>query len=174
MKASHQRLRRLYRPAETRLLFIGEAPPTSGRFFYRKDSGLYRAIQDAFRMIDLSITDDRFLGIFQKAGCYLIDACAEPVDHLDARSRRAARLASEPSLGRRISRLQPAVIVILLQSIQGNVRRATEHAGWYGEIINLPYPGRWARHREMFLRVLVPELQNRLGSELRRITNCRV
>jgi hypothetical protein len=74
MKNSHERL---YRPAETRLLFIGEAAPASGRFFYRRDSGLYRAIRDAFRALDPSMTDERFLAIFEKAGCYLIDACVE-------------------------------------------------------------------------------------------------
>jgi hypothetical protein len=165
MKMSRERLRRRYRPAEIRLLFVGEAPPASGRFFYRQDSGLYRAIRDAFCAIDPSVTDDRFLGIFQRTGCYLIDACAEPVDHLDPQSRRAACLAGEKSLGRKIRRLQPAAIVILLQSIQGNVRRAVEHVDWRGEIIDVAYPGRWARHRENFMRVLVPKLRDRLGSE---------
>lgn len=163
MKASHERLRRRYQPAEIRLLFVGEAPPASGRFFYRQDSGLYRAIRDAFCSVDPLATDDRFLRTFQKAGCYLIDACAEPVDHLDSRSRRAACLASEPFLSRRISRLQPAAIVILLRSIQSNVRRAAECAGWRGSIFDLPYPGRWLRHREMFLRTLAPQLKDRLG-----------
>jgi hypothetical protein len=59
-----ERLRRRYRPARVRLLFIGESPPASGRFFYRQDSGLYGAIRDAFRGIDPSITDETFLGIF--------------------------------------------------------------------------------------------------------------
>jgi hypothetical protein len=95
---------------------------------------LYRAIRDAFCLIDPSVTDDRFLEIFQKAGCYLIDACAEPVDHLDTRSQRAACVASEPFLGRKISRIQPAGIVTLLRSIQGNVRRAADRAEWHGLI----------------------------------------
>jgi hypothetical protein len=167
MKTSHERLRRLYRPAEIRLLFIGEAPPASGRFFYWQDSGLYRAIRDAFCAINPSVTDDRFLEIFQKAGCYLIDACTQPVDHLDARSRRAACLGSEPFLSRRINQLRPAAIVILLRSIQNNVLRAADRAGWRGSIIDLPYPGRWARHREMFLRSLVPQLKDRLSLEPR-------
>lgn len=127
---------------------------------------MYRAIRDAFCAIDPSVTDDRFLGIFQESGCYLIDACAEPVDHLDPRSRRDARLASEPSLGRRIRQLHPATIVTLLRSVQNNVRRAAERTGSHGAIIDLPYPGGWARHREIFLRTLVPQLKVRLGSEV--------
>src|SRR4029079_4292792 len=66
-----EHLRRRYLPTDIRLLFIGESPPASGRFFYCRDSGLYRAIRDAFRILDPSITDDGFLGIFQAAGCYL-------------------------------------------------------------------------------------------------------
>jgi hypothetical protein len=56
--------------------------------------------------------------------------------------------------------------VILLRSIQENVQRAIEQAGWRGAIVELPYPGRWARHREIFLHALVPQLKDRLGSAL--------
>ena len=159
MEDKHERLRRRYRPERIRLLFIGESPPASGRFFYRRDSGLYRAIRDTFRMIDPSITDDTFLGVFQNSGCYLIDACARPVDHLDARSRRAACLAGELRLTQTFRRLQPAAIVTLLKSIRDNVRRAAAVAGCPGPILELPYPGRWASHREIFHEGLVPRLQ---------------
>lgn len=168
MQASRERLRRRYRPDEIRLLFIGESPPASGRFFYCRDSGLYRALRDAFHALDPSIGDDRFLDCFQEAGCYLIDACADPVDHLPAPLRRAARLASEPALARSIARLHPAAIAILLRSIQGNVRRAADRAGWHGPIIELPYPGRWARHRQQFLRALRPELKTLLDGRFAR------
>lgn len=156
---SRERLRRQYRPAHVRLLFIGESPPASGRFFYRRDSGLYRAIRDAFQIIDPSLTDETFLDIFQRRGCYLIDACAAPVDHLDASSRRAACLAGEPALTRRIRDLEPAAIVTLLRSIRDNVERAASRAGWSGQILHLPYPGRWASHRRIFHEGLVPQLQ---------------
>jgi hypothetical protein len=154
-----ERLRRRYRPECVRLLFIGESPPASGRFFYRRDSGLYRAIRDAFRVIDSSITDDTFLEIFRHSGCYLIDACAAPVDHLEAQSRRAACLASEPVLTRRIRHLQPAAIVTLVKSIRDNVTRAADNARWSGPILDVPYPGRWASHRKIFLERLAPHLE---------------
>jgi len=153
------RLRARYRPARVQLLFIGEAPPASGRFFYQGDSGLYRAIRDAFRAIDESITDAEFLCVFQAAGCYLIDACPYPVDHLDLASRRAACLASEPLLCRTIKKLKPQLIVTMLRSIQGNVERAAFRADWHGQILDLPYPGRWFQHRDVFLAKLVPELK---------------
>lgn len=158
-ETGRERLRRRYRPAEVRLLFIGESPPASGRFFYQRDSGLYRAFRDAFLGADPSITEDGFLASFQGSGCYLIDTCVDPVDHLDPRSRRAACLAAEPSLARQIRSLQPASIVTLLKSIRDNVRRAAADAGWSGPILEVPYPGRWATHRKIFLEALTPQLE---------------
>jgi hypothetical protein len=38
-----EHLRKHYRPDRVRILFVGESPPASGRFFYQADSGLYRA-----------------------------------------------------------------------------------------------------------------------------------
>jgi hypothetical protein len=159
-RASRERLRHRYRPADLRLLFIGEAPPASGRFFYHGDSGLYRAMREAFQIIDPAITDDNFLAAFQSYGCYLIDLCPTPVDRLDLQSRRAACLASEPSLARTIARLQPPVIATLVRSIRSNVACAAARANWTGALIDLPYPGRWLRHKEIFLETLVPQLRS--------------
>lgn len=166
MKDTRERLRQRYRPARLRLLFVGESPPASGRFFYQRDSGLYRAIRDAFRLVDPSINGDTFLETFQNSGCYLIDVCASPVDHLDARSRREACLASEPRLSRKIRQLEPDAIVTLLTSIQDNVRRAAARAGWRGPILEVPYPGRWVRHRKVFLEAVVPRLEQLLSGRL--------
>src|SRR5277367_4761993 len=94
-RSRRERLRRRYLPVRVRLLFIGEAPPASGRFFYQEDSGLYRAIRAAFQAADPSISDEGFLSLFQDSGCYLIDACGQPVDRLGPASRRAVCLANE-------------------------------------------------------------------------------
>ncbi len=125
-KPQRERLRRRYRPTEVRLLFIGESPPASGRFFYQGDSGLYRAIRNVFHAAYPSIAGADFLPLFQASGCYLIDACLEPVDRLDRVSRRAACQAGERSLSRNIAKLQPRAIVTLLRSIQDNVERGQQ------------------------------------------------
>jgi len=151
-----ERLRCRYRPEAVRLLFIGEAPPASGRFFYRGDAGLYRAMRGAFQMADPSIAEETFLKAFMDAGCYLIDLCRKPVDDLDARSRRAAHLAGEEALSRALVQLRPLTIATLLRSIEGNVARAALRAQWSGGVIHLPYPGRWLRHQEIFVRDIVP------------------
>jgi len=139
-----------------RILFVGEAPPASGRFFYRRDSGLYRAIRDAFREVDPGLSDESFLGAFRAAGCYLIDACPRPVDRLGRRARIAAVRASERGLCRAIRRLRPDSIVTVVRSISSTVERAAAGAGWRGPRVVLPYPGRWSRHRARFLELLVP------------------
>jgi hypothetical protein len=153
---NRETLRRKFLPKRTRILFIGESPPASGRFFYRADSGLYRAVRNLFHTADSSITDSNFLLRFQECGCYLIDACTDPVDNLEPKARRAACLAGEPSLSRRIRSLQPEMIVSLVRSIRGNIERAAAKADWHGPLIDVPYPGRWIRHREIFTAKLLP------------------
>ena len=156
---SSEELRLAFRPARLRLLFVGESPPASGRFFYRRDSGLYRAMRDAFRVVDPSLNEETFLPVFQKSGCYLVDLCPEPVDHLDLKSRRAACRANEESLAKAIAQLHPPMIATLLRSIEGNVRRAASLAGGNQSFLHLPYPGRWLRHRTAFIESLVPVIR---------------
>jgi hypothetical protein len=58
--AARERLRRRYLPDQVRMLFIGEAPPASGRFFYQADSGLYRAIRRTFVRVFPTIGKEDF------------------------------------------------------------------------------------------------------------------
>ena len=158
-RRQREHLRQEFRPAAVRLLFIGESPPASGRFFYRRDSGLYRAMLEVFQVIDASITDSTFLTVFQESGCYLFDLCSEPVDHLGARARRDACRLAERNLSRVIDRLQPAMIATLLRSIESNVLASIAAAHWRGSLLHLPYPGRWKRHQEAFVYELVPTIR---------------
>jgi hypothetical protein len=153
-KVSREELRQSFRPATVRVLFIGESPPASGRFFYARDSGLYRAMRDAFQAADASVGEENFLAVFQASGCYLVDLCADPVDRMEAKARRAACAAAEESLARLITELRPATIGVLLRSIGQNVANAIARAGWQGETIPMPYPGRWARHRKAFIDIV--------------------
>lgn len=160
-----ERVRRKYRPRKVRILFIGEAPPASGRFFYNEDSGLYRALREVFQSVLPSLTDEAFLPGFQKSGCYLIDLCGRPVDKLSSKARRRICSQSEPKLAAAIRSLHPQVIVVLVRSIAVNVRRAESLANWSGEHLEVPYPGRWHHHRSRFLRALIPFLRRKLSSE---------
>jgi hypothetical protein len=160
-------LRRRFQPAYVRLLFIGESPPASGRFFYQADSALYRAVLAAFLAYDCSFDGGNFLAKFQRcrvlpAGCCLVDLCSEPVDQLALSERRAACRAAEGALASTIARLRPSGIVTVVRSVEANVERAILSARRQGTLIRLPHPGRWSRHRSQF----VGELTQHLGQQL--------
>jgi hypothetical protein len=160
--AKRERLRERCRPRRCESLFVGEAPPASGRFFYRADSGLYRAIRDTFSAAFPCMRSAQFLDFFRSLGCYLVDLCGSPVDGMNLRSRRRICLAGEARLSRRIRQLRPKIIVTVVRSIGINVRRAEQHANWSGPHFELPYPGRWHRYRGEFRRKLVPVLRANL------------
>jgi hypothetical protein len=159
---ANEALRRRYRPKRVRLLLVGEAPPASGRFFYRANSGLYRAMQGAFLRAFPSLQPANFLQSFQDLGGYLFDLCAVPVDRLPNRERRQVCLASEARLCRALQALRPEIIITIVQSIAPIVRSAQQAARWHGAAIELPYPGRWKAHRLAFEAGLVPVLRNEL------------
>ena len=151
-------LRRQYRPERVRILFVGEAPPVSGRFFYRRDSGLYRALRVTFFAAFPALPKDEFLEAFRDFGCYLVDLCGQPVDHLSRGKRISICCAGEARLARTIRTLRPMVIIALVRSIRASVIRAQMMAGWSGVHLELPYPGRWKHHRIEFQRQLEPVL----------------
>jgi len=152
-------LREQYRPERVRILFVGEAPPVSGRFFYRGDSGLYRALRDTFIAAFPALPKDEFLEAFRDFGCYLVDLCGQPVDHLPHRKRTAICYEGEVPLARAIRILRPMVIITLVRSIRANVLRARAMADWSGMHLELPYPGRWKHLRTEFQRQLEPVLK---------------
>jgi hypothetical protein len=164
---ARERLRRRYRPDEMKILFVGEAPPASGRFFYQADSGLYRAIRQTFVAAFPLLEDAEFLESFRDLGCYLVDLCGMPVDRMAPLERTRACVAGEVRLGRAIRRLRPRIMITLVRSITANVARARVRAGWTGVHLELPYPGRWHAHRIIFERELVPVLRREVGKRAR-------
>lgn len=160
--AARERLRRRYQPARVRMLFVGESPPASGRFFYRADSGLYRAIRRTFLSAFPDLKDADFLESFRKLDCYLVDLCGNPVDNMPGKQRRFACAQGEVRLAAIIRRFNPEVIVTVVRSIAANVERAQARTRWPGTHIELPYPGRWKTHRVAFEQALGPVLRRTL------------
>jgi hypothetical protein len=163
---ARERLRNRYRPACIRILFVGESPPASGRFFYQADSGLYRAVRETFVQAFPLLKNTEFLDSFRALGCYLIDLCGEPVDKLTPTTRRYTCQIGEKRLAQKIRALRPQAIVTVVRSIRANVKRAQEDAGWTGRHLELPYPGRWHRHRAKFRRLLVRFLRQTLSNKM--------
>jgi hypothetical protein len=160
-----ERLRRSYRPRKARILFVGESPPASGRFFYHADSGLFRAIREAFVKAFPDLRKADFLKSFRNVGCYLVDLCDRPVDHLSPNVRRKLCLAGEPRFSKSLRSLRPAIVIVVIRSIARNVQRSERQAAWSGRHVELPYPGRWIRHRTAFIRQLVPILRRSFPSQ---------
>jgi hypothetical protein len=158
-----ERLRRSYRPAHVRILFVGESPPASGRFFYQADSGLYRAIRNTFRAAFPALPKDDFLHSFQTLGCYLVDLCGKPVDRLNSEKRKQACRDGEARLARTLKELRPQIVITVLRSISANVRSAQASADWKGLYVELPYPGRWKEHRIAFEDTRKPVLRKELA-----------
>jgi hypothetical protein len=166
VKNNRERLRESYRPQRVRVLFIGEAPPASGAFFYRRDSGLFRALSTTFEEALPRLRGRDFLAAFRGLGCYLVDLCGRPVDRLGPRERREARRMGEARLADAMRRLRPLAIVVLLRSIDENCARAAEASAWSGVRIVVPYPGRWVHWREEFRKILVPVLRRWMRDEV--------
>jgi len=160
--ATRERLRRRYRPARVQVLFVGESPPASGRFFYQRDSGLYRAVRSAFVKAFPQLDGTDFLEAFRDLGCYLVDLCATPVNRLDRKPRQQACLKGEAQLCGALDRLRPKVVVTLVRSIAPSVQRAQARAGWQGQQVTLRYPGRWKHHQAAFEREIIPLLRKQL------------
>jgi hypothetical protein len=154
VKHLRERLRQHYRPHQVRLLFVGEAPPASGRFFYKANSGLYRAIQDVFTRVFPTVQNEGFLDSFCYLGCYLVDLCGTPVDRLNNKQREKARIKAEVRLSQILKDTAPKILINVVKAISINVRRALELADWRCVCIDLPYPGRWKHHRIEFERGL--------------------
>jgi hypothetical protein len=159
---SRELLRRSYRPKRVRVLFVGEAPPASGRFFYQEDSGLFRAIRHAFVGAFPRLREPDFLESFCALHCYLVDLCEIPVDRLSSRQRIRARRDSEARFAKSLKQLRPEIIVTVVRGIAENVERSQGLANWSGLHIKLPYPGRWHHHRNAFVQTLIPVLRKNL------------
>jgi hypothetical protein len=161
--AAKESLRKRYRPDAVQILFVGESPPASGRFFYQADSGLYRALRDTFVAAFPALREREFLESFRSLGCYLVDLCGQPVDQMTRKARQCVCHAGEVRLSRKVRQLRPKIVVTVVRSIGGNVRRAEERASWSGIHVELPYPGRWHHYRAEFRRKLVPMLRKHLA-----------
>lgn len=141
-----ERQRRLYRPEQVRVLFIGESPPAGGTFFYDANSKLYRVTREAFEAaIPALRRKPDFLTAFQHLGCYLEDLALVPVNGLRDDERKQACAEGIAPLARRIKTNRPLVVTLVIKRIERPARDALTRAG-LGDlpIQKLPFPGRHA------------------------------
>jgi hypothetical protein len=74
-----------YRPATITVLFIGEAPPAGGTFFYYANSQVYRYVREV--LSPAWGNPEHFLSAFAERGYYLDDLVLTPVDGIPMRDR---------------------------------------------------------------------------------------
>lgn len=124
-------LRAHYRPERVKVLFVGEAPPAGGAFFYAKNSQVYRYLEEALR--SHFGRPDSFLKAFRERGYFLDDLTLEPIGTVPPRERNRILKQNIPSLAQRIAEYQPQIIVTILKRIFPYVEEAKFLAG-----VNIP------------------------------------
>lgn len=163
--SANEALRQRFRPHRIRLLLIGESAPAGGTFFYRGNSRLFEATQEAFTSVvgRAFVNPGAFLDFFQSVGFYLDDLCLIPINGLDDFQREAERLAAVSPLAARVRSAEPESIVVVMKAIQTHVARAVNEAGLTSvPLAALPFPGR-PQHRVTYVanlsRILEPLLR---------------
>jgi hypothetical protein len=157
--ADFEVLRAYYRPERVRVLFVGESLPAGGTFFFNGDSNLARYTCKAFAKA-LGTPDDvrSFPSVFRDQGCYLIDLCAVPVNHLSGPEKKAARVAGIPALACELHKHRPVAVVVVMKAIEKHVVRALVQAGMsHVPVSVLPFPAfRWQQKYVHDLSALLP------------------
>ena len=110
-----EELRKDWNPKNVRVrikvLFVGESPPKSGRFFYNRNSVLYYATFCAFSRV-FRITEPEFLEFFQKSGCYLYDVLKVPRQKITDVDKSTLNQAKE-DLKNFIRNTRPDVVIVI-------------------------------------------------------------
>ena len=141
-------IRKSYQPEKIRLLFIGESPPASGKFFYVK-SGMTTFTQKAFeRALNKSFADTpSFLDFFQSKGCYLDDMTEVPVNAMAKGEREAILMAEVMGLSKRLEEYGPEAVIVVMKRIEPYVRLAIDLAQINCPVHVLLFPGQGQQNK---------------------------
>lgn len=154
-------LRKFYKPDLIKLLFIGESPPASGKFFYHKGSMTTFTSRAFEKVFDRVFSDtSSFLRFFQHSGCYLEDICLEPVDKSPPKERAMMLKDAIEYFSSRLKEYSPEAIVIVLKRIESHVKEALRKAKISCPVYTLPFPG--FGHQKNYIRELRKILQSHL------------
>jgi hypothetical protein len=158
-------LRESYKPIQTKLLFVGESPPASGKFFYHKGSMTTFTSRAFEKVFDRVFSDtSSFLKFFQHSGCYLEDICLEPVDKMTQKERTMMLKNFIEYFSSRLKEYSPEAIVIVLKRIESYVKEALRKAEINCPIYTLPFPG--FGHQNNYINELCKILEKHLQRKL--------
>ncbi|MVN21553.1 hypothetical protein [Mucilaginibacter arboris] len=72
MTEALNQIRQFYKPQTVQIIFITEAVQPGKRFFYLKNSNVFRAVKEAFSQVFGEFkNDEEFLAFFKENGCYV-------------------------------------------------------------------------------------------------------
>jgi hypothetical protein len=142
-----------HKPAKVKVLFVGESPPASGKFFYINETILHTATRVAFetaygrRSLGLS----EFLALFMDTGCYLEDLCHHPINTVSGERKESARIGGVAQLSKKMQDWNPPVIISVMMEINALVLEAVREAKISPLCFSLPFP---TFHRTRYVREL--------------------
>jgi DNA-binding transcriptional regulator YiaG len=134
-----KKLRARYLPPKIKVLFVGEAPPAGGTFFYAGNSQMYRHLRETLQS-RLGDPHD-FLQAFKDRGYFLDDLVLEPFDQTPAKERAPILRQNIPLLAQRMTRYQPEIVITLLKRIGPYVQDAISQAGADVKHYCVSFPG---------------------------------
>jgi hypothetical protein len=123
-------LKKQYKPNKVDVLFIADGMPVNNRYFYLKNSSMFRAVKDAYTQVfgDFS-SNDEFLKVFKEMGCYFESLTTEPIKFLPPKEQVAARVAGVQPLADKIAEMHPRLVIISLKTIEKYAREAIQLSG---------------------------------------------
>ena len=152
-------IRSSFRPAEIRVLFVGESAPQSGKFFYKGNSQVY-GYMEKYLGQKLFQTHNNFLENFKAAGYYFDDLVLTPVNKAPRNEQKRLRIQAVPSLAKRIKDYNPIVVVALLKRIEENVRKAVLLSGVDACFCATHFPGNGQQRKfECDIEQILPKLK---------------
>jgi hypothetical protein len=159
----YDELRENYRPAQVRVLLIGESPPDPRdgvrRFFYSptlaKEDNLYRGVakalyEDAFDVRDKA----RVLERLRDDGFWLIDAVDEPINKKTRADRRRLIEARVDDLAARVVGLAPVRGVIICHGLVYQVAATPLRQTGVRVLHDAPIPFPLGNWRDQFARAV--------------------
>ena len=162
MPTSVEHIRLRWKPRSVRVLFIAEAPPSNGDFFYKwkRPDSLAAYTRRAFAAVFDDVPDDpkAFLSYFRRRGCYLEDLCHTPIHTRSARKKALRREHGIALLTERIKQQRPLAVIAVMKEISLHVRIASCFARVDPEqTYSLPFPGQ--SHQLEYVKELRPLLR---------------
>jgi hypothetical protein len=159
-----EKVREQYRPRRPTLLFVGESPPSSGKFFYFGSGIVFASTKRAFAQAfhrSFSNSED-FFHFFGRCGCYLDDISHDAIDDLPVLERKQAINGCIDSFAQRLRDYKPDAIIVFLKRIASPVTIAASLANIPREkLMFLPFPGNG--HQNRYVAELVAFLEQAIA-----------